>query len=283
MLTSIGLYYKLHGVHRPVAMKKSVIKRRKRVVPAPQGTQASGFDINSHTGSPESDSPLPGNPHHDQRGTVNADGSINLGFRPRYEPRLLPAPVAASQVDSKQQLPSIGPASHGSNQSNHHQDNSSLNNDNRLPPMTSYPSPTPRPPSLSPNSFLSPSRKRSFTVAENEPATSTSSESNSKRLSSIKSILNPSQQLGENSEALDPSLRFAHSLEMHYGKTPSPSSYGHNSAGAWESSSAQSSGRDAESESERAKMERRAELQREAERMREALRAKERELAELNE
>ncbi|KAK9431693.1 hypothetical protein V1505DRAFT_44841 [Lipomyces doorenjongii] len=29
----LGLYYKLHGVHRPVAMKKSVIKRRKRVAP----------------------------------------------------------------------------------------------------------------------------------------------------------------------------------------------------------------------------------------------------------
>ncbi|KAF2834430.1 iron transporter biosynthesis regulating transcription factor, partial [Patellaria atrata CBS 101060] len=26
-----GLYYKLHGVHRPVAMKKQEIKRRKRV------------------------------------------------------------------------------------------------------------------------------------------------------------------------------------------------------------------------------------------------------------
>ena len=29
-----GLYYKLHGSHRPVQMKKSTIKRRKRVVPA---------------------------------------------------------------------------------------------------------------------------------------------------------------------------------------------------------------------------------------------------------
>jgi GATA-binding protein len=29
-----GLYHKLHGSHRPVAMKKSTIKRRKRVVPA---------------------------------------------------------------------------------------------------------------------------------------------------------------------------------------------------------------------------------------------------------
>src|ERR1700730_14350388 len=105
MLTSTGLYYKLHGVHRPVAMKKSVIKRRKRVVPAPQGTQASGFDVNNHTGSPESDSPLPGNAQHDQRGTVNADGSINLDFRPRYEPRLLPAPVARSKMGSQQHFP----------------------------------------------------------------------------------------------------------------------------------------------------------------------------------
>lgn len=29
-----GLYYKLHGTHRPVAMKKQEIKRRKRIVPA---------------------------------------------------------------------------------------------------------------------------------------------------------------------------------------------------------------------------------------------------------
>lgn len=29
-----GLYYKLHGIHRPVEMKKSFIKRRKRVAPA---------------------------------------------------------------------------------------------------------------------------------------------------------------------------------------------------------------------------------------------------------
>jgi GATA-binding protein, other eukaryote len=283
MLTDTGLYYKLHGVHRPVAMKKSVIKRRKRVVPAPQGTQASGFDVNNHpTGSPESDGGLSSDPGHDQRGTVNADGSINLGFRPRYEPRLLPAPVTAPQLESQQQLPSIGSAGHGSNQSNHHQDNSSMNNDNRLPPMTSYPSPTPRPPSLSPNSFLSPNRKRSFTVADNEPAPP-NSDSNSKRLSSIKSILNPSQQSSENSESLEPSLRLGRSPEMRYGQPPSPSSFGQGTGGTWESTTRPSIARDPGSDSERAKMEKRAALQREAERMREALMAKERELAELNE
>lgn len=35
-----GLYYKLHGTHRPVAMKKQEIKRRKRVVPAGEAPQA---------------------------------------------------------------------------------------------------------------------------------------------------------------------------------------------------------------------------------------------------
>lgn len=282
MLTDTGLYYKLHGVHRPVAMKKSVIKRRKRVVPAPQGTQASGFDVDNHTtGSPESDDASSSNPSHDQRGTVNTDGSINLGFRPRYEPRLLPAPVAAQQLES-QQLPSISPTGHGSDQSNHHQDNSSLNNDNRLPPMTSYPSPSPRPPSLSPISFLSPNRKRSFTAADSEAAPS-NSDSNSKRLSSIKSILNPSQQSDENSESLDPSLRLGRSPEMRYGQPPSPSSFGQGTARTWESTDRPSIARDLGSDGERAKMEKRVALQREAERMREALKAKERELAELNE
>ncbi|KAI5804992.1 hypothetical protein EDC01DRAFT_626895 [Geopyxis carbonaria] len=32
-----GLYHKLHGVHRPEAMKKTIIKRRKRVVPPANG------------------------------------------------------------------------------------------------------------------------------------------------------------------------------------------------------------------------------------------------------
>jgi GATA-binding protein len=281
MLTGTGLYYKLHGVHRPVAMKKSVIKRRKRVVPAPQGTQASGFDVNNHpTGSPESDDASSSNPGHEQRGTVNPDGSINLGFKPRYEPRLLPAPVAAQQLESQQQLPPIGPTGHGLDQLNYHQDNSSLNIDNRLPPMTSYPSPSPRAPSLSPNSYLSPNRKRSFTVADSESAPSNS---DPKRLSSIKSILNPSQQSGENSESLDPSLRLGRSPEMRYERPPSPSSIGQAALATWEAPRRPSSARDPGNDSERAKMEKRAALQREAERMREALRAKERELAELNE
>lgn len=36
----VGLYHKLHGSHRPVGMKKSTIKRRKRVVPALQDSSS---------------------------------------------------------------------------------------------------------------------------------------------------------------------------------------------------------------------------------------------------
>ncbi len=265
-------------------MKKSVIKRRKRVVPAPQGTQASGFDISENPmGSPEPHITSPGIKTHDQRGTMNPDGSINLGFRPRHEPRLLPEPSTPPHLDSQQQqLPSLNSTSYPSDQGNHQQDQSSLNNDNRLPPMASYPSPRQRHPSLSPNSFLSPNRKRSFTAAETEPSVPSVSESNSKRLSSIKSILNPAQQSSESNESLDPSLRMVRSPEGRYATVPTSSSHANSQASSWESTSGQSSARDPGSETERAKMERRAELQREAERMREALRAKERELEELN-
>ncbi|TGZ77372.1 hypothetical protein EX30DRAFT_398583 [Ascodesmis nigricans] len=41
-----GLYYKLHGVHRPVGMKKNFIKRRKRVV-APNMTPSSPYPRSS--------------------------------------------------------------------------------------------------------------------------------------------------------------------------------------------------------------------------------------------
>lgn len=52
-----GLYHKLHGSHRPVQMKKSTIKRRKRVVPA-QGegeALASGASHTSVSPDPQAD------------------------------------------------------------------------------------------------------------------------------------------------------------------------------------------------------------------------------------
>lgn len=263
-----GLYYKLHGVHRPVAMKKAIIKRRKRVVPA----QTSGGDGTSQSvGSPEFDRNSPAADLNEQRGTVNPDGSVNLGLRLRDEPprTVLPEPISSNRSQNGQQTSSSSNltayASTLNNPAPPLHTNDSLNNDNRLPPMNSYPSPTQRHPSLSPNTFISPSRKRSFSEldarGEHGPSSEHSLSGNSKRLSSIKSILNPgfSDSAGE----AEPHGRSAISPGRY---TPSPAS---SVAGG------------AHSESDRTKLERREMLQREADRMREELRAKERELAEL--
>jgi GATA-binding protein, other eukaryote len=151
-----------------------------------------------------------------------------------------------------------------------------LSNDNRLPPMASYPSPTQRHSSLSPNSFLSPSRKRSFSATEIEPPQSSLSDSTQpKRLSSIKSILNPGtfSDSEADRDRQSPGRYPGVGSPLSSGYTTSPA----NSAVGSALNSAANPG----SESERAKLERREMLQREAEKMREALKAKERELAEL--
>lgn len=43
----LGLYYKLHGVHRPSGMKKSEIKRRRRVMPATSDQHLAPFSVNN--------------------------------------------------------------------------------------------------------------------------------------------------------------------------------------------------------------------------------------------
>jgi GATA-binding protein len=260
-------------------MKKSVIKRRKRVVPAIQGTQASGIDVaNNSVGSPESDRHSP--PAESQRGSLNPDGSVNLGFRMRNEAgrALLPEPVSTNRVaNHNKALPAADLTAYAStNAQQAHEHLESLSNDNRLPPMTSYPSPTQRHSSLSPNSFLSPSRKRSFSAAEIEPPHPSFSEStHPKRLSSIKSILNPGtfsdSETDKDRQSPGRYLGVGSPLSSSCATSPANSAFG----------SALNSAANPASESERAKLERREMLQREAEKMREALKAKERELAEL--
>ena len=54
-----GLYHKLHGVHRPVQMKKSEIKRRKRVVPALHDQNHAPQSLGLHNVGPASSSVSP--------------------------------------------------------------------------------------------------------------------------------------------------------------------------------------------------------------------------------
>lgn len=275
-----GLYYKLHGVHRPVTMKKAIIKRRKRVIPA-----AGGETGNEPSEAPDSPPPAPEPPM--EKGTVNEDGSVNLGIRRRpVRPLTL---VPEDELRRNRQASPLSSADLGQYHSSHmnHGARESLTYENRLAPIHSLALPVDRQSSLSPASFLSPSRKRSISAVENESSTHNDNESH-KRLSSIKSILNPmpSSEMHREASPADqlrmqqPSRSPAMSSLT---PAPSPGSFSNSTViGTPTSAPTMRSGsRDPLSDGERLKAERRAALEREAEMMRKLLAAKERELAEL--
>ncbi|KAI1347553.1 hypothetical protein F5Y01DRAFT_241830 [Xylaria sp. FL0043] len=271
-----GLYYKLHGVHRPVTMKKAVIKRRKRVIPAQDDLSADAEET-MVIDSVEQQSQYAASEN--ERGSLNEDGSVNLGLRRKTDHHLtlLPEPIHTGQGSTP--IPSTDPtAYHASQTLQPFGGRDSMNDDNRLPPLASIMSD--RQSSVSPASFLDPSsRKRSFSATDSDVPPSEFYPENTKRLSSIKSILNPTSGaipnygslMDDASEALR--LRSPASTLM---SAPSPSGFSITSSMLPSIRS-----RETTVEAEKSKADRRAALQHEAERMREMLAAKERELAAL--
>lgn len=256
-------------------MKKSIIKRRKRVVP-----NASGGEWAEEYDGSETQSEAPDNLT--ERGTLNDDGSINLGLRPRPDslPSILPTPSSLRpSVGQTTTLPRVAdlagyqtshtrlPPPHP--HAEHHSD------ENRLAPITSLHSATERQSSQSPASFLPSSRKRSFSSAEEEQTYAhLGGNDQPKRLSSIKSILNPSSR-PEEDEAREAYVRAARASPRpspgHFSQqtpSPLPSPYGVSQPTSFDDSGA-------------VQAQRRQELYQEAQRMREALAAKEKELADM--
>lgn len=272
----VGLYYKLHGVHRPVTMKKSIIKRRKRVIPAPGGQDSES------TTSERADSPLSETETPKERGSVNADGSVNLGFRRQQDSSmtLVPETVLIQNRQTSPMPPSSLNQYHSSHQNQAHRMPESLTNENRLAPLTSIPMPHDRQSSLSPASFLSPSRKRSFSATDMDPHSQNEADQ-PKRLSSIKSILNPTAASPGRDEYHDQSQQYFMTPGSTAASTPSPGAYSH--GGHTPTTQRLPSPRSVSRTEERGKAERRAMLERERAMMRELLAAKERELAELGE
>lgn len=184
----LGLYYRLHGVHRPVTMKKATIKRRKRVIPANQDEEGEEGVERMVSVSPEQTP---------ERGTINDDGSINLGLRRRPD-----YPTLVDEQPKDGIANRTSPLPRASDLAAYHQSpgmvrniSGSLNDGNRLPPLTSMSAAPERQSSLSPASFLSRSRKRSFSATETESLAGTEGGHDSaKRISSIKDILNPSTE-----------------------------------------------------------------------------------------
>ncbi|KAI1306959.1 hypothetical protein F5Y03DRAFT_384043 [Xylaria venustula] len=272
-----GLYYKLHGVHRPVTMKKAVIKRRKRVIPASQEEALADAEDAMIIDSVEQQSQYAESEM--ERGSLNEDGSVNLGLRRKTDHHitLLPEPMHSGQGSTP--IPSTDPTAYHTSQTlQPFGGRDSMNDDNRLPPLTSIISD--RQSSISPASFLGPSsRKRSFSATDSDAPPSEFNPENTKRLSSIKSILNPASGSSPNYGSItdDASdllrLRSPASTLM---SAPSPSGFSITS-----SLMPSIRSRETTVESERSKADKRAALKQEAERMREMLAAKERELAAL--
>ena len=135
-----------------------------------------------------------------------------------------------------------------------------------LPPMTSMTAVSERLSSMSPASFLPPHRKRSFSATDSDAGSGMNE--GTKRISSIKSILNPSCRDGANGAGCSnmdvytlPPLRSAGASSRSQVKPVSP--------GAGMARQGQDGV--TRSESDRLRSERRLTLQREAERMREEL------------
>ncbi|KAH8172803.1 GATA zinc finger domain-containing protein [Sarocladium implicatum] len=267
------LYYKLHGVHRPVTMKKATIKRRKRVIPADQDET-----MENETTASVATEKTP------ERGTINDDGSINLGLKrkPEYPMTFEPRPVEAQSSRRTPPLPSSLDLGAYRQQALRPQPTHAHSEDNRLAPMNTMPPLGNRQGSYSPDSFASPNRKRSFSTQQENDGVQMDNAGHDKptRLSSIRSILNP--QAGDRAMGDDFSDRSLPPLRSPAALMPSAGSPGGSLPSRSHTPILQGTlTPGTPSDGDRLKADRRAALQREAEKMREMLAAKERELMEL--
>lgn len=286
-LTGSGLYHKLHGVHRPSTMKKSVIKRRKRVIPASQELGAEG----SAPAEPIQ-SPSPPRDISSERGSMNPDGSISLGMRKQQQEQqgLQLVPESVLRQNSLPPMTTAGNLTQYSVYNKYHSETpQSLDDEHRLAPITSLSGTSDRQSSLSPASFLSPTRKRSFGETNDSASPSEPDNSNNKRLSSIKSILNPPpasapRPASPHMTGIEEPVPQRACVESPAGtmvSAPSPGAYSNASSTGAGPAYGHAESRRLSMESETSKAERRAALQREAQRMRQMLAENEKELAEL--
>ncbi|KAL8672653.1 MAG: hypothetical protein Q9168_002894 [Polycauliona sp. 1 TL-2023] len=261
-LSCIGLYHKLHGVHRPVTMKKSIIKRRKRVVPAlPDHVQNDQHQQMFETVKPpDAQNSSNGQLHNPEKNaTTHRDGPGHVGalFREQYsdhQPQYEPPPIdfTGFQIDRQKQA---------SSQSQQH-------------PL--YPSSIPHsntPHGLSP--FPSSNgRKRSHSNADHDDPTPENARTN--RLSSISSILNPTQH--HDDMPIDPSLSLLGQQALRQSQIPRES----NQQRQQEASSDQNSYTFDSVDADERNFRTRARLRQEIDEIRAVLRTKERELADLD-
>ncbi|KAL1888562.1 GATA type transcriptional activator of nitrogen-regulated proteins [Ceratocystis pirilliformis] len=178
-------------------MKKAVIKRRKRTIPTHDSERECAEGTHTPGRSPEPSM---------ERGTLNEDGSVNLGVR-RRRPGNAKESSDSMVIDSNPSLPQKqkrqARAKSQCQDLNQNQNQGQTQNTPVQQHDASQLSPSgkdDRQPSNSPSPFLAHSRKRSFSTTEglsppNQHLQSAASDS-TKRISSINSILNPANDGG---------------------------------------------------------------------------------------
>ncbi|KAI9754168.1 MAG: hypothetical protein M4579_004836 [Chaenotheca gracillima] len=258
-----GLYYKLHGVHRPVAMKKSTIKRRKRVVPAMADLAVNDLHSPGHASST---SPEPSHGLHSSLEHVTRDssGKIPAGISSGHQSDTT-QPGFVSSPDTRTASKSYQPPAVDFTGYQRPPDNSDSERER-----------TSRPPNQhTPNEH----RKRSLTGSEELETTQrvegdTTTAPTSKRPHSITSILNPLQHPSAASTIEQPP-------PARPASPPTPLQQQQQRGSATPLSPART-GTPSTDTFARTKLntEKRAELEREAHMMRKMLAAKEKELAE---
>ncbi|KAJ5246349.1 GATA transcription factor [Penicillium chermesinum] len=255
-----GLYYKLHGCYRPTNMKKSIIKRRKRVVPAlrDQSPTAATQSSNGSSASPEASPAALTHAHEDHQRYMSSEPADPYHIMPGrgpHEDAPRPLPFAPPPVDFTSYHVNSAPV--------HHQLPKLFEPERLGPsPVSQYGRR-----SVSPNTLNLP-KKRTITEAASEGHPAPSLESRSMQLPPIMSAANPPppERLSSISTILgQPDTRDERMDHPHAARPPllQPQTL---------------PGIASFSDAER---DRRAQLEREAEQMREALRAKERELAQM--
>ena len=286
-------------------MKKSVIKRRKRVVPASGEPEFNQSRLNSFPASPSTTPPVintqdaqgrprlgstmdthspldirPNIHHHDPmdpsskpraQSTIETTSSHHLEMRQRGHPL---------EHQLSQGAPPIGVDFTGYQLDQRREQQRRNPSIPQLPPLSSIHDPSILPPDSDGRSRLSPlpstSRKRSHS---NTDEGSTPSPSRAARLSSISSILNhPQQASGGDELPIDPNLaKLPPHLQQHRHSTPLPHNHSYQISGPPALTRPSTSSDPGSWEL----IQKRDKVRREAEELRQALIAKERELAEL--
>ena len=293
----LGLYYKLHGNYRPTTMKKTIIKRRKRVVPAVRDQSPTGA-TNSSNGSSASPE---GSPAGLARGQddyhyryMSAEPTDH--YPPMSTGRVSPQTAPRSYTFAP---PPVDFTGYGTVSLPHHPPPPRLLEPERMGVPSHSPSSSQfGQRSVSPNTSNNP-KKRARAETTNEPTSVPATlESGSNqlppimssvnptppaRLSSISSILNHTEKRREDTHA-DPSLA-AYDRQQQHPHHPTSHPQHHHRPPPQAAPLAHPPPPPRQplpgvNELDGYASERRIKLQREAEEMREALRAKERELAE---